>query len=308
MNIIKKNNAQLFLVLNAVFWGSSYVWSKMLLNYLPRFSILFICSLGGLISTFVFFYPSLKTIKKSSIIPSAAVSSFSIISNTFFMLALQYTSSSNTAFIVQTSVIITPVLMGLLERKMPQRRILISAFIALAGLFILTCDFNNFHLKPGDLLAFGNALFFSVFLVGLEKNSKKVDAVHFTFIHHATNTIGFLIAALLLERHLVSLHNLKNPAFVVLAAASTLVAVITVLIQSKAIKFVRPEKATLIYSLEPVTTLILGLVLIGEKMNGIKPIIGCLLIFASVLFSIHRPAGRKKGYGLRPSTKPAVNN
>jgi|GEM_PF-1090387 len=138
----------------------------------------------ALIVTVILFYPQLRSIKTGAIFSSAAVSIFSILSNTFFMLALQYTSSSNTAFIVQSSVVIIPVLMAVLEKKMPQKKILFCAFIALSGLFLLTCDFRSFKLNPGDLLALGNALFFSLFITGLKLNSRKVEPVHFTFIHH----------------------------------------------------------------------------------------------------------------------------
>jgi hypothetical protein len=55
MGFIKKNNANIFLFINAFLWGSSYVWSKMLLSFLPQFAILFICSLGSLASTIAVF-------------------------------------------------------------------------------------------------------------------------------------------------------------------------------------------------------------------------------------------------------------
>lgn len=306
MSFIKKSNAQIFLFLNAFLWGSSYVWSKMLLGYLPRFSILFICSLGGLISTIVLFYRAIKFVTIKDVIPSIIVSVFSIISNTFFMLALQYTSSSNTAFIVQTSVVITPVIMALIEKKMLKRKVVISAIIALAGLFFLTCDFSSFRLNTGDLLALGNALFFSLFLTGLNVISKKVDPVHFTFVHHTTNTIVFFVIAVFFEMKFINFTELGTSAFALLAAASICVSVITVLVQSTAIKFVRPEKATLIYTMEPVVALLMAFVFVGEKLNGLNSIVGFVLIFSSVLYSIYKPKTRKKRLCTESSAKPVL--
>ena len=294
MGFIKKNNASSFLIINSLLWGSSYVWSKMLLGYMPRFTILSLCALGGLISTLILFRRSLKTINTYAIVASIAVSIFSIISNTFFMLALQYTSSSNTAFIVQLSVIITPILMALAERKFPKGKVIVGAIIAISGLFLMTCDLKTFSLNVGDLFALGNALFFSLFLTSLNYISKKVDAVHFTFIHHLTNTFAFVTIAGFLEFSSINFNQFLTPIVAMLIVACVGIAVVTVLLQSAAIRFVRPEKATLIYTLEPVTALILASLFIGERLNGVKSVTGCLLILLSVIITLYTPGARQR--------------
>lgn len=293
MEMIKKNNATVFLFFNALLWGSSYVWSKMLLSFLPQFSILAICSFGCLLSTFLMFYPYIKTIKAKEILPILKISTLSIVSNSLCMFALQFTSSSNTAFIVQLSVIITPLLMSLTEKKIPQGKLIASMIIAIVGLFLLTCDFRTFSLKLGDLIALGNALFFSIYLVSLNRNSNKVNPVHYTFIQHASSTVVFLILAAFLEIHTINLQHLKSPIFAILIAASIFISLVTILIQSLALKFVRPEKATFIYTFEPITAMFLGFLFMGEKLNGITPIIGCLLILISVACSLYTPKRMK---------------
>lgn len=285
MGFIKKGNAQLFLFLNAFLWGSSYVWSKLLLTYLPRFTILLLCSTGGLLATVILFFPDIRRIKVQEILPSLAVTAFSIISNTFFMLALQYTTSSNAAFIVQSSIVITPLIMAVLEKKMPQGKVIASAVTAMAGLFLITCSFENFRLNIGDIFAFLNALFFSLFLIGQNRISAKVNTVHFSFLHHATNTVVFLMLAGILDLPGFSPTGLGTYKFILPAAASVIIAIATVLFQSAAIRYVRPERATVIYTLEPMTALILGSILIGGQLNGIRSVIGCMLIITAVLLS-----------------------
>jgi drug/metabolite transporter (DMT)-like permease len=294
MGMIKKNNASIFLFINALLWGSSYVWSKMLLGFLPQFSILSICSFGCLISTFIMFYPYIKTINSKELLPILKISILSIVSNSLCMLALQFTSSSNTAFIVQLSVIITPLLMSFSEKKIPQGKLIASMIIALAGLFLLTCDLNTFRLKPGDLIALGNALFFSIYLVSLNRNANKVNPVHYTFIQHTANTIVFMILAGFLEFRTINFQHLKSPVFAMLISASIFISLVTILIQSLAIKYVRPEKATFIYTFEPITAMFLGFIFMGEKLNGIIPVIGCLLIIVSVVCTLYTPKPRIK--------------
>lgn len=292
MSLIKRKNATIFLFINAFLWGSSYVWSKMLLNYLPRFSILFLCSLGGLISTIIIFNKSIKRITIKEVCNGAFLSLFSILSNTCFMFALQYTSSSNAAFIVQTSVVIVPIIMTLVDKKIPQKKVVISSIIALSGLFILTSDPVNFRLNIGDIFAFGNAIFFSLFLVGLNISSKKNDPVNFTFVYHTINTIAFLALAVTSELSLINYKGLLNLSFLALLAISVFVTIFTILIQSTALKYVRPEKATLVYTLEPVTTMLVGYIFIGESIGGLRPIIGGIMIILSVFCSIYYPKAK----------------
>ena len=301
MGFIKKSNASIFLFFNALLWGSSYVWSKMLLGFLPQFTILSFCSFGCLISTFIMFYPYIKTIAAKELLPLLKISILSIVSNSLCMLALQFTSSSNTAFIVQLSVIITPLLMSFSEKKIPQGKLIASMIIALIGLFLLTCDFKNFSLKPGDLIALGNAVFFSIYLVSLNRNSGKVNPVHYTFIQHVANTIVFACLAIFLEVHTINFAYLKSPIVAILIIASIIIAFFTILIQSMALKYVRPEKATFIYTFEPITAMFLGFFFMGEKLKGITPIVGCLLILVSVVFTLYSPKRLKRKSSLVPA-------
>lgn len=306
MSFVKKNNAMVFLIFNAVLWGSSYVWSKMLLSFLPRFSILFLCALGGLVTTLVLFFPSIRTLKAKAILPSLAVSAFSVLSNTFFMLALQHTSSSNTAFIVQLSVILTPVMMAVLDWKIPEAKILAGAVTAVVGLFLVTCDFRSFSLNPGDMLALCNALFFSLFLIGQNRICGKVEAVHFSFLHHGFNTVIFLTLAIGFELQSVRVERLTKPLFAILAVVSVFIAVTTVLFQSAAIKYIRPERATLVYTLEPVTALLLAWFFMGERLNGIHAVIGCILILAAVLLTVYKPVAGRRKQVVRPPARQAL--
>lgn len=304
MNIIRERNASAFLLLNAVLWGSSYIWSKMLLSWLPFFTILFVFSFAGLIVLFIAFFKRIIKTGGRTILKGVGISGFSILSNIFCMLALQGTSSSNTAFIVQLSVIITPLLMSLIRRKLPGGRTVFSALAALAGLFLLTCDFGQLGFRLGDLFALCNALFFSLYLVALRQFSRNTDPVQFTFVQHAVSSLVFLILAACFETGSFGIAGLLGTgllgtgiagtgiaglgtAGIGILALSSAISVLTILIQSSAINYVRPEKATVIYTLEPVTAAILAFILTGERMNGPFSLAGCALILFAVLCHVN---------------------
>ncbi len=309
MNIINSKNAKIFLLLNSIFWGSSYIWAKMLLTFLPRFAVLFICSVCAAIVTLIIFYKKLGRFSAKAVLISILVSLVSVLSNTFCMLALERTSGSNTAFIVQLSVVITPIIMAFFNRKLPPLKTLLLALLALFGIFFITLAGKGFTINLGDLFALLNAIFFSLFMAFQNVISKKVNAVQFTLIQHITNSISFLILGIAFsEFSKVIPHNLLSTHFILLIAINTLVVIFTALSQSKAISYVKPETAAILYTFEPVVTLFLAVLLLGEKYVGLFPIVGCALVLFSVVLSsiklphIKLPHIKKEAAGIYPAT------
>jgi drug/metabolite transporter (DMT)-like permease len=202
------------------------------------------------------------------------------------MLALKRTSGSNTAFIVQLSIVITPIIVALLERKLPSKKTVFLALVAILGIYLITCNGKSFSIGLGDFFALCNALFFSLFIALQNKISHLIHPAKFTFIQHITNTVSFSILALIFERGSININALSNVTFLLLITLNSAVVIFTAIFQNSAIKFVRPESATIIYSFEPVIASILGLTLLGEKFGGIYYIVGCLLILLAALFTV----------------------
>ncbi|ACL75528.1 DMT family transporter [Ruminiclostridium cellulolyticum] len=285
MNIITKSNAQIFLIINAILWGSSYIWSKMLLGFLPQFSILLICAVLGLCSTIILFRKKLQGFNKKIVVTCVLISLISVVSNTFCMLALKKTSGSNTAFIVQLSIVITPIIMAVLERKVPSRKTILPAMAAMVGIYLITFAGKGMSVNPGDIFALCNAIFFSLFIALQNKFSNVFTAVQFTFVQHSTNIVCFLALALIFETGKIVFSNAVNPLFILLICLNATVTIFTSLFQSSAIKFVRPENAAIMYALEPVVTTVLGILLLGESFSGILTVLGCVIILFTIIIS-----------------------
>jgi drug/metabolite transporter (DMT)-like permease len=308
MKIITGNNAQFFLLLNAIFWGSSYIWQKMLLSFLPSFTILFICAALSLAATFLIFRKRLNNFSKKVIVISTLISLVSVVSNTFCMLALKRTSGSNTAFIVQLSIVITPVIMAVLEKKSPSAKTVLLALSAMLGIYLITCAGKGLNINAGDVFALCNAIFFSLFIALQNKFSQVVNPIQFTFIQHSTNLVMFFVLALVFESGGITFTNMLSPLFFLLIGLNAMVTVFTSLFQSSAIKYVRPESATILYAFEPVTTALLGAVILGEHFTGIASVIGCVVILLTVIISALRLPGFNPGkkFKLRPSSNSRI--
>ena len=183
--------------------------------------------------------------------------------------------------------------MSMYRKKLPGGRVVFSAITALAGLLLLTCDFKSLSFQSGDLFALCNAVFFSLYLVALKIYSGKTDPVQFTFVQHVAGTVVFLFMALFFEMRQVAVSSVDITGYAILIL-SIAISVSTILIQSSAIKYVKPEKATVIYTLEPVTAAVLAYILSGEKPADLSAIAGCILILFAVAGSVYRIHGAQK--------------
>jgi drug/metabolite transporter (DMT)-like permease len=106
-------------------------------------------------------------------------------------------------------------------------------------------------------------------------------------MQHVTGTLAFFGLAVFYGRKLPDFNGIGIATAAVLILG-ILISVTTILVQSSAIKFIRPEKATVIYTLEPVAAAVFAYVLLGERLDGIGALAGCLLILAAILLSAYK--------------------
>ena len=136
MKIINKKNASLFLTVNTMLWGSAYVWSKMVIKFLPPIFALLLCESGGLIFSIIVFHKSIRNITLKTIKLSFGINIFYILSNLFYMFALKYTTSSNVSFIMQLTVVMVPIIVVTVNRTRPEKRVIIGSAAALIGIIL----------------------------------------------------------------------------------------------------------------------------------------------------------------------------
>jgi len=76
--------------------------------------------------------------------------------------------------------------------------------------------------------------------------------------------------SIFLKKPFTEFENLKSLQFIILISISIFVTVFTILIQSSAIRYVEAEKAVIIYTIEPIATMVLGFVFLGGKTRRIR--------------------------------------
>lgn len=267
------------LIATTLLWGSTFSVTKAALAQAPplyflawRFSI---AGLGLLVLNLGKF----KTISRAEAIGgliSGASMAVGYIAQTMGMV---YSTAAKAGFITGLAVVLVPVLGALLFRRRPF--FAFYAFVALAtvGLALLSLDFEKgFSLNRGDLLLFVCALAFAVNILNLGRYAPRCRVLMLTLVQVVVTALVCWPAALLLETPVV----FGGSVWLGLLYLALLGTILTTAGQTWGQKTVSPERAALVFTLEPVFAAFFAFFLLGETLPP-QGLVGGLLIMAGII-------------------------
>lgn len=201
--------------------------------------------------------------------------------------ALQYTLVSNVSLITTTSPLLTALLLGLVyKNEKPTRGILIGSLIALTGvgLVIFNSSFS-LEINPlGDLLALGAAMSWAIYSIVLRRVFVTYDIM---FITRKMFFYGFSTALIfmLVMHEPTHLHALaQTKVWVNLVGLGVVCSVLAFIVWNIAIKRLGTVTTSNYLYFQPVVTLIVAAVVLGEVITWIG-YTGCALILLGVVAS-----------------------
>ena len=166
---MKKHMGEIGLFTIAIIWGSGFIGTKLALDggvrAIQTLTVRFF--VASLILGTIFFKEIKKNISKESLRSGALLGVFSFIGFSMQTIGLVYTTISKNAFITAANVVIVPFIGFILYKRKLDKIGIISSFIALLGIGILSLQ-ADFSVNLGDVLtflcAFGFA--FHIFFTG----------------------------------------------------------------------------------------------------------------------------------------------
>jgi len=274
----KQIKADLMLLMITVFWGASYMLTKLGLGDLQPFNLIALRFIIAFILSAVVFHKQVlsadkKTIKYSLILSILLVGMF--ISMTY---GLQSTTASNAGFLISLSVVLIPIISYFFLKQRIEKRIILSLCLVVIGIALLSLD-TQFRINVGDLLCLLCALFCAVHVIVIGIFTREVDSIALGTIQLGFAGLFCVIISMLTEN--VKLPDTPVSWFSVLMLSIFCTAV-GYIIQSTAQKYTSATHTGLILSLEPVFSAILGYIVLGETLAP-RGYIGALLMLLSVL-------------------------
>lgn len=273
------------LVFIALLWGSGFPLVKNAIEVLPpnlfnalRFDVAALALLG-----YTLFMGGKWT--KKAVSSGVLVGFFLFGGYCFQTVGMQWTSSTNAAFIVGLTVIWVPILLWLLYGNKISRQILLATLLAVVALYCI----NGGGFTPptkGDLFQIIGTLFFSAQIVALSRISPKLDPLVLNFTQMAAVAGFFHLTSLATETWTpeVATHLTQLKPWVSIAFAGVVFSAFAFAVQIWAMKRVNAVSATLILATEPLFGAAFSFFFEAHTPSLIV-YFGGVLLFASVILA-----------------------
>lgn len=278
----------LLLFLAAIIWGVAFVAQSVGMDYVGPFTFNCVRTLIGgivLIPCIVFLNRGKVkkktnfTEKKRLLLGGICCGIALATGSTLQQFGIMYTTVGKAGFITAFYIIIVPIL-GLFLGKKCGLSVWISVVIALAGLYFL-CITDGFSIGKGDIYVFLGAIAFSIHILVIDYFTQFNDGVKMSCIQFFVCGILCFVPMMLFEHPEISMILL---AWKPILYAGVMSCGVAYTLQIVGQKNMNPTVASLILSLESVTSVIAGFLVLHQNLSH-RELIGCGLMFIAIVLA-----------------------
>ena len=260
--------------------GSSLLFAKIAMRSMGPFLLMGLRNIIAFALIALLFRRQLSSVTRREVFHSGLLGFALFMSMAFELKGLQTTSSTVTAFLEGTVVVMVPIITCILSRKLPDKMTVICSLIALAGVGFLTLKGDRIGFSIGELLVLGGAFWYSVSVLVTDHASKNDDPMHIAIYQLLFIALFGFIGALFFEEIRLPASGTEWSAILALAVICSGVGFT---IQPFGQKYIAPERAGLLTVTNPLAAAVLGIIFLNEKMTpGI--IVGAILIIISIIY------------------------
>ena len=274
----------ILLLLTAVIWGSSFVAQSIGMESIDAFTFTALrTTLGALvlIPVMIIFNRKFDTRPSTLIVGVVLGIVFSIAQN-LQQFAFYYSTSGKIAFITAFYMFFVPLFSVFLKKKV---RLIVWCSIALGliGLFLICINPEDMTaINPGDILAFGCAVFFAVQIMLIDHyTGKDINGVQLSFMQFVVAAAVSWVCMFVFEKPEIPNIITAAPA---LAYSGIMSCGIAYTLQILGQKHASPVVASLLMCLESVFAVITAALVLQEMMS-VRELAGCIIMFAAIVIS-----------------------
>ncbi|MBL0226132.1 MAG: DMT family transporter [Geobacteraceae bacterium] len=270
-----------FLILTTLFWGGSFLFTKIGLREIPP--PLFVFSrftLATLIMIIVFArrLPSLnRGILKRGVIVGIALG----LTNISFVFGIQGTSISRAGVLNNLFVLFIPLITRLVWKDRVGRINMGGIALAAVGIWLLATS-GGVGFNRGDLISTICAFFIACHIIAVSKVLRDDDVYLVSMIQFATVAAIAGIAACAVPS---APFHVSTTAMLTVVYCAIFPTVFCFTLQNTFQRYVTPTRAGLIYTLDPIWSLLAGMLVLGEQLKPLEWL-GCGLIFLAALLPL----------------------
>lgn len=210
----------------------------------------------------------------------------------FQTVGLVYTTPAKSGIITGLYVVLLPLVSYTYLKKRAGRIDIIASMIAFAGLIIMSAgEVQNTSVQIGDMLTLVSAVAYTYQIAYVSKHSAEIDSTHFTFYQ-------LLFVAVLSAATIPTFdpYRFQINAYVIFTIVFTALfaGVLAIYVSNRALIFVEPTAAGIIFVGEPVFAAVFSVILTGEYLSYFTILGGALMVFAMFAITYQKYASERK--------------
>ena len=277
---MSKGKAKLLLIFVFVARGTSFIFSKTLMQSLSPTSVLAVRFVLAFLILAAVFSKKLLQCSKSSLLGGVILGALYTVCMMFEMYGLRLIDSGVASLIENMAIVLVPVYVAVLTRTMPRRRTILCAVLAVMGVgFLSVTQKNTYGGGLGILLIILAAMTYGVCILTTEKVSHNGDPITIGIIQLGTMGMLSLLFSLLRGDFCLPQTGEQWSMMLILVL---LCSCFGFAFQPVGQRYVPAETAAVFTVVNPLTASIMGVAIAGETVTVAK-IVGFALVLAALL-------------------------
>jgi len=272
--------AEIYLLLIAFIWGSTFILVKGALGFIGPYTFLALRFILASLFLTIVSYQHLYRISWAEIKAGLVLGFFLTVGFVFQTVGLQYTSASNAAFITGLSVVMVPIIISIYTTSLPTWGTTCGITLASIGLFLLSIT-DAFRVSYGDILVLGAAFGFASHIVVVDRYSPRYNTVNLAVVQISVVGLACMAVGLIQEPWPPVINAPVIEALVITVVFGTALAF---LVQNTLQRYTTPTRTAIIFITEPIFGAAFAHFWAGEVLSS-RALVGCALIISGMLLT-----------------------
>jgi len=288
MQLTTRQKAYIYLLITTATWGSIYVSSKVILESIPAFTLLF---LRYLIAVIVLFFVYKKgnhqKLNKEDYKLVIAIGFLGYFLGIGLQLLGTDLCDASLAALINS---MNPVIIILMAIPILKERVTLHKIIAIAATLVGTAIIIGYVKGGSELLgvfiSIGSVIAWSLYSVLIRHVSVKFDTLTITFYGMLTAAIfAFPVGVYSLIKEQITLSVITPNLVANVLYIGVFCTAFVLLLWNKALSMIDAATCSLFYPIQPFVATLLGIILLGEKITA-NFIIGGVFIIGGILYAV----------------------
>ena len=278
-NHLSRHGAELLLAGVIIARATSYLFSKLLLEGMGMFNLLGVRFTLAFTLLALLFFPRLKSMSRKTFVAGVMMGGLYFLVVAAELSGLKRMSSGNASFLVNTAIVLVPLLQAILIRRFPEGNVILSVLLCMLGVGILTLG-SRMGFGSGERWCLLAAFLYACTILLTDRLSHSgIDTLTAGVVQVGMIGALSLTASFLIETPRLPSGSTEWLGIVMLAAVCSCFGFT---LQPVAQSGTSAETAGLLCALNPLVASVLGVVFLHEVLSA-KAILGGLLVLAGII-------------------------